>query len=169
MAANKEGRRINRQENFIGIVLVRIFVLKYEDMNNIEFCKLINDARELAGITILDLVMSVRKSEGSIRDVFKARADYTMPKYLPIIQAMGFCLVITNNTRSIKLQGIKDISEWVVDSMRGFNVSSYELGKMLEISQTTALSLLKGGPIRLSVFLKLAELTNSKVSIEAII
>ena len=138
-------------------------------MNNIEFCNLVREAREISGIKTIDIVIALRKSSASLFQLLKPKCDYNIEKYLKYLGAIGFCIIITNQETSVEITNSKNMREWFVKTLNGLNMSQNQLGELLNTTPRTIRNIMNDGPIRLSVFLKLAELTNSKVFIEAII
>lgn len=139
-------------------------------MDNIEFCNLVKEAKKMSGVSNVELVIGLRKSESTIVQLVKPKCDYNMIKYLEYLQVIGFYISVTNKDgECTDIQSESDLSSWTNSILQSLGQSSYELGEKLGTSHQTILRISNGGPIKLSIFLKLAELTNCKVSLEAII
>lgn len=138
-------------------------------MDNIEFCNLVKEAKKMSGVSNVELVIAMKKSQGVINDMLRPRGDYSVYRYLSFLNIIGFYISILQNNKCTNIRSEEDLTNWVKGIFVQFNTSSYGLGEKLGTSHQTILRISNGGTIKLSHFLKLAELTNSKVSIEAII
>ena len=139
-------------------------------MDNIEFCNLVKGAKKMSGVSNVELVIAMKKSQGVINDMLRPRGDYSVYRYLSFLNIIGFYISVTNKDgECTDIQSESDLSSWTNSILQSLGQSSYELGEKLGTSHQTILRISHGGSIKLSIFLKLAELTNCKVSLEAII
>lgn len=136
-------------------------------MDNLEFCNLLKEAKRLSGKSNVDIIVALRKSQGTLSDMLNGRSDYTLSKYLPYIQAVGFCLTINSDGENVKIKDNSDATCWIQKMLKEHSYSSYELGKELGVSHQTALRIANGGALRLSVFLKFVELFQSSITLDA--
>lgn len=139
-------------------------------MDNLEFCNLLKEAKRLSGKSNVDIIVALRKSQGAIASMLSGTTDSALSTYLPFIDAIGFRLAINkanfagNYVRHIDT--VDDAKKWL-QSRLAKEGSSYELGEKLGVSHQTAMRIAKGGTLRLSIFLKLAELFGYTVTLDA--
>lgn len=137
-------------------------------MDNLEFCNLLKEAKRLSGKSNVDIIVSLRKSQGALSDMLNGRSDYTLSKYLPYIQAIGFCLTINSDDESVKITDNVDATEYIKRKLQSSAYSFCELGKKLGISHQTVSRILNGGALRLSVFLKFVEMFHNSITLDVI-
>lgn len=138
-------------------------------MDNIEFCNLVKEAREISGTSTIDLVIGLRKSEAAISQLVKPKCDYNMVKYLEYLQVIGFYIVVSSKQCGADISSEEDLNKWAKNVIEYLSLSSYQLGELLAIAQSTAYSIMNGGTMRLSIFLKLVDILEGKITLEAII
>ena len=138
-------------------------------MDNLEFCNLLKEAKRMSGMTNVDIIVALRKSQGAISDMLNGRGDYALSKYLPYIKAIGYCLTINSAEGIVEICNDSDATKWLQDMLSQNPQSSRELGEKLDVSHPTILRIIKGGPIRLSLFLKLVEMFNCTITLDALL
>ena len=139
-------------------------------MDNIEFCNLVKEAKKMSGKSNVDLVVALRKTQGAITDMLRPKGDYSVYRYLAFLNVIGFYIAVTNKDgECTDIQSEQDLENWAKLTVQLLGLSSSKLGEQLGTSKATAWKVSNGTSIHLSHFLKLAELTNCKVSLEAII
>ena len=137
-------------------------------MDNVEFCNLLKEAKRMSGKTNVDIIVAMRKSQGTLSDMLNGRADYTLSKYLPYINAIGFQLALNKGDNVLIMYDTSDVHEWLQNETSGNSLSYSELGHKLGVSHQTAMRIVKGGALRLSVFLKCAEIFGWSITLDAI-
>lgn len=136
-------------------------------MDNLEFCNMLKEAKHISGKTNMDIIVAVRKSQGAISDMLNARGDYALERYLPYIDAVGFVLTLKKNDETVCIYTPQDIHNWVSRELSNAPQTSRKLGEILEVSQTTAVRIVNGGKLRLSIFLKLVNIYGYTIYLEA--
>lgn len=137
-------------------------------MDNVEFCNLLKEAKRMSGKTNVDIIVALKKSQGTLSDMLNGRADYTLSKYLPYINAIGFQLALNKGDNVLTMYDISDVHQWLQNETSGNSLSYSELGNKLGVSSKTAMRIVKGGALRLSVFLKCAEIFGWSITLDAI-
>lgn len=112
-------------------------------MDNLEFCNLLKEAKRLSGKSNVDIIVSLRKSQGALSDMLNGRSDYTLSKYLPYIQAIGFCLTINSDDESVKITDNVDATEYIKRKLQSSAYSFCELGKKTRHKPSNGISYIK--------------------------
>lgn len=136
-------------------------------MNNLEFCNMLKEAKKLSGKTNVDIIVATRKSQGALSDMLNGRADYALDRFLPYIDAIDFRLVLEKDGNDTVISKPEDATEWLNNELATEPQSTYKLGDALGVSRQTASRISSGGTIRISVFLKLAEVYGYTVRLNA--
>lgn len=135
-------------------------------MDQLEFCNAIKEAKRMSGKTNVDIVIATRKSEGTLSDMVNARTDFSLGKYLPYINAIDFVLALQKKDTLLYIHNTEDALKWLTDEFSQSATLLNVLSKELGISRQTLYRILRGGTLRISIFLKLAEIFGYHVFLE---
>lgn len=132
-------------------------------MDQLEFCNVLKEAKRMSGKTNVDIIVALRKSQGALNDMLNGRADYTLGKYLPYIETLGFELTVQKKDESISVLSVEDAHKWMQSEVEQSTMQLNVLSEKLDITRKTLFNILKGGAIRISVFLKFVDIFGYRV------
>lgn len=136
-------------------------------MDNKGFCELLKEAKKMSGKSNIDIIVETRKSETTMGNMLRGDIDYALVRYLPYIDCFGFRLCITKGKEKTIISSEEDVKAWINAHFPKEDNSSYQLCEKLGTSNQTAWRILNGKTVRLSLFLKLIDLSRSKLTLEA--
>jgi hypothetical protein len=140
-------------------------------MEKENFYKALQEARKMSGLSITDLVIKLHKTDGTLRIIFSGKQDNTMQKLYEIIHAIGYCLEVHKDAESVALRDNDELGQFIIQLLQKVNQPTREIGKNIGVSYVTVQRILRGGAIRLSVFLQILKIHQyelSFVSLDAI-
>jgi hypothetical protein len=136
-------------------------------MKTEEFSKLLKEARKMSGLNTVEIVTKAQKTEGAIKALLNCKFDNTLSKIIEFLDVIGFQIVVITQDKEVALQTFQEVSEFITRLITDMEQSLNALEKMLNVSHQTLGRRLKGGPIRLSVFLKLLNLNHYTLRLDA--
>lgn len=136
-------------------------------MDSVSFCNMLKEARALSGISMVELCYKLNKSPTAVQKLFSSKSDSGMNKYIEYVRAIDAEILLSKeNTTIAEIHSNQELTGWIMKVYPDY--SSVKLGEELEMSQPAALKILKGGTIRLSLFLKIANKQGLKIDVQPI-
>lgn len=137
-------------------------------MDSKEFCKLIKQAKKKSHITDYDIASALNKSAGTVRYILTPMYDFTMQRYIPILEFCNHCIKLSKDEIYIIADSNEKITKWINYETDNLKISIRQFAREMDVSAPTILNILKGGAVRLSLFLKFADYFGYTVTIDEI-
>lgn len=137
-------------------------------MDSKEFAQLIKQAQEKEGIRCSYIASTLNKAYGAVRDILTLRNDFTMQKYIPIVELCNHCIKLSKDEIYIIADSNDKITKWINYEIDSLKISIRQFAREMDVSAPTILNILKGGAVRLSLFLKFADYFGYTVTIDEI-
>lgn len=137
-------------------------------MDSKEFCKLIKQAKKKSHITSSDIASALNKTTWAIYDVLAPKYDFTMQRYIPILEICNHCIKLSKDEIYIIADSNEKITKWINYETDNLKISIRQFAREMEVDASTILNILKGGSVRISLFLKFADYFGYTVTIDEI-
>lgn len=126
---------------------------------------MLRDARKLSGYSWFEVCYKLKKAQSSLIQMLDCKNDYGMRKLLDYLAAIEMDIVLSkDNKAELIINSEPSLHSWIKGLYEG--LSGYEIGKRLDISHQTANRIIKGGDVRLSTFLKIADQNDFSITIQ---
>lgn len=132
-------------------------------MNNQQFCSMLQEMRELSGISRFDIMIKLRKSESTINNMIRGRYDNMMDLICELIDAYESIIALSKNGDTKVL--------WSYDDIKDLSLKLLSLKPTKETSESLGVALRsvnhikRNQRIKLSIFLKLLEINGYEITI----
>lgn len=137
-------------------------------MDSKEFTQLIKQAKRKSHMTDASIALALHKSVDAIHSIMATKYDFTMQRYIPIVEECNHCIKLSKNEIYIIVDSNAKITKLINYETDKLKMSMYQFSKEIGISEGTILRVLDGGSVRLSVFLKFADYFGYTVTIDEI-
>lgn len=131
-------------------------------MNRIEFGKKLCDIRNNEGVSMMDMMLSLKVLDSQIRRIEKAKNNFSLAKVISYLDVIGYHVEVEGRNSYLILYDSAEAVEWF-KSIKG-EVSMSKLAPQLGITQS-ALSLILSGKnsLTIDVFLAICNYYNAEI------
>jgi prophage maintenance system killer protein len=139
-------------------------------MTGEEFGKILKDAVHLSGKTTVELVAGYGKTIQTVCAMYQNRRDTGMDKIIKFLNVIGFHITIVkrDTKKETEFYDNDEVIEFIRQAMVSENLTYSNLATKFGVSVGRTHQLLNGSvAIRLSLFLKVLELNNYSLRLDA--
>jgi prophage maintenance system killer protein len=144
--------------------------MNLKNMTGEEFGKILKDAAHLSGKTTVELVAGFGATMQTICAMYQNRYDTGVNKIMKFLNVIGFHITIINRDtkKETEFYDNDEVVEFIRQAMVSENLTYSNLATKFDVSVGRAHRLLNGSvAIRLSLFLKVLELNNYSLRLDA--
>ena len=133
-------------------------------MNRLNFCSMLEKAREKSGKTTSEMSYDLRMPPQNIRRIERGLFNFRMDRCLNYLNYIGYYIYITNNVEDVAIEKYEDILEWFSEN-KGKS-SRPSIASDLGVDRSY-IRLIENGQHKISVdlFLKLADMFSFDITL----
>lgn len=142
------------------------FAAKYMNMNRLDFCKLMEQAKFASGISPSEISFSMRMLMPSLRRFEKGKHNFSLVKVMEYLKVLHAQLVIYNEKSYVTVTEYNQLIAWVV-SARTECYTQRSLAEIIGISYVTLARIeSQKSSLSIDILLKIIEVLEYKIDIK---